>query len=38
MESLTYNLDFDYIYLDFAKAFDKVDHEILMSVSEVIEL
>ena len=30
MESLTNNLDFDSIYLDFAKAFDKVDHEILM--------
>ena len=28
--SLTNNLDFDYIYLNFAKAFDKVDHEILM--------
>ena len=30
MESLTNNLDFDSIYLDFAQAFDKVDHEILM--------
>ena len=31
MESLTNNLDFDSIYLDFTKSFDKVDHEILMN-------
>ena len=30
MESLTNNLDFDSIYLYFPKAFDKVDHEIIM--------
>ena len=30
LESLTNNAEFDFIYLDYAKAFDKVDHKLLM--------
>ena len=30
LESLTNNADFDSIYLDYAKAFDKVDHKLLI--------
>lgn len=30
LESLTKNTDFDSIYLDYAKAFDKVDHTLLI--------
>ena len=30
LESLTNNSDFDSIYLDYAKAFDKVDHKLLI--------
>ena len=30
MEALTENSDFDSIYLDYAKAFDKVDHKLLV--------
>ncbi len=30
LESLTNNCDFDSIYLDYAKAFDKVDHKLLI--------
>ena len=30
LESLTNNAEFDSIYLDYAKAFDKVDHKLLM--------
>ncbi len=30
IESLTNNSDFDSIYLDYAKAFDKVDHKLLI--------
>ena len=35
MKSLTNNLNFDSIYLDFAKAFDKVDHEIRMKKLQI---
>ena len=31
MESISNNCDFDSIYLDYAKAFDKVDHQLLIS-------
>ena len=30
LEALTNNMDFDSIFLDYAKAFDKVDHKILL--------
>ena len=30
LESLTNNADFDSIYLNYAKAFDKVDHKLLL--------
>ena len=30
LDSLTNNTDFDSIYLDYAKAFDKVDHKLLL--------
>jgi hypothetical protein len=30
LESLTNNSDFDSIYLDYTKAFDKVDHKLLI--------
>ena len=30
LESLTNNADFDSIYLDYAKAFDKIDHKLLI--------
>ena len=30
LEALTENSDFDSIYLDYAKAFDKVDHKLLV--------
>ena len=38
LESLTNNVEFDSIYLDYAKAFDKMDHKLLMKKLHLYEI